>query len=153
MLLTIIDRTLKAYNTVEALFDTALLNGIGITDEVAQDVAIIFSAKDYQIVAIEIKNAAALGIVGQQMILKHQKPTDFVTQFAGTREALFEVSLLNGKGITDEIAAGSLLKVNVKNRDVVNFYKAQSATDITTLVQDQPGGIGYMQIGSSFIVS
>jgi hypothetical protein len=155
MLLTILDRTVNASRTVEALFDMALLNGLGITDDVAQDVQLLFTGTDYEVVTIKIKKTSALGITGRQNIKTHQKLTDFVTQFSGTMEALFEVALMNGKSITEEINAGTSLLVNVKDKDVTNFYNDAKATDIITSYNAQavPGGIGYMQISTSFIVS
>lgn len=155
MLPTIIDRTVSGSNTVEALFEVALLNGIGITDDVAQDVVIVFPDTEYDVAVAVVKPLAELGYTGSRFIKPNQKITDFATQFAGTLESLFDVCMLNGIGITDEVNAGTELKVNVAEAAVADFYNG-SVLDIVTNERgdlELPGGIGYMQIGTSFIVS
>lgn len=156
MQLTILDRVINNSKTLETLFTTALLNGIGITDDMAENVVLSFPTDFIQIVPIVIKKQTELGITGIAIIKKFQKPTDFITQNAGTLEALFEIAILNGIGITDEIEAGKSLLVNVVNAEVVAFYK-NAVFDIITndekLKAATPGGIDYMQIEKTFIVS
>ena len=155
MQLTIIDRVINASNTVQALFDTAQLNGIGITDDIADSVPLIFSTVSYSIAPIVIKSFSNLGYYGQVKIKRFQKLPDFVTQFGGSLNSLFDIAMLNGVGITDEIAPGTPLFVSVQNSLIVSYYK-NSTQDIITRernVIQQPGGIGYMQIGYSFKVS
>ncbi len=155
MQLTIIDRTVNANKSVEALFEMAMLNGIGITDDVAESVALNLPVTDFPVVPVIINKPATLKINIKQAVKRFQKTTDFVTQFSGALENLFEMAIMNGIGITDDILPGSMLYVNAKNKSVVNFYK-NSHIDIITPEQrllQQPGGIGYMQIGRNFIVS
>ena len=88
------------------------------------------------------------------VIKQRQTVLDFTTQHSGTMEALFVVAVSNGIGITDDIAPGTELTASVVEQKTVSFY-AKSLYDITTIAGDQllPGGIGYMQIGTSFKVS
>lgn len=155
MLLTIIDRTVIGSKTVEALFDVALLNGIGITDDVAAATVIVFPNNEYDTPAVVVKPLSQLGFTTRRFIKRHQKVTDFATQFAGTLESLFDVCMLNGIGITDEVAAGTELKVDAVDKEVIGFYET-AVEDIVTNERGDIvllGGIGYMQIGSSFRVS
>lgn len=87
-----------------------------------------------------------------QPIKNRQTVVDFTTQNAGDIESLFNVAEANGIGITDDVAPGTLLSVETTDNKVSGFYEG-SELDITTTDKGaQPGGIGYMQIGSSFII-
>ena len=93
-------------------------------------------------------------IIQKQIIKRHQTAVDFTIQNSGTLESLFDVLQLNGFGATDDIAPGTVLQAPVVERSVINYYKGSEADVITFLRPDDLlGGIGYMQIGTSFIVS
>jgi hypothetical protein len=88
------------------------------------------------------------------IIKKHQSILDFATQYAGTAEALFDLAMMNGIGITDETAPGIELLSYVSESTVVNAF-IKSGLDIAGLIAiaAEPGGIGYMQIENDFKVS
>ncbi len=87
-------------------------------------------------------------------IKPRQTVIDFTCQYSGTMDALFYVLLLNSIGITQAIAPGTILKAPQEDLKVIKFFDG-SVYGITTDERIQPvmGGIGYMQIGSSFKVS
>jgi len=63
---------------------------------------------------------------------------------------LFVIALANGLGITDDLNAGDMI---IANNNLVNaFYNKRPASAILP-TQQPPGGIGFMQIGTDFIVS
>jgi len=87
-------------------------------------------------------------------IKQQQTVIDFTCQQAGTLEALFEVAAANGISITEAVPAGTFLLVPEVDKKVIAFYE-NGKLDITTQQREVPvnGGIGYMQIGTSFKVS
>ncbi len=88
------------------------------------------------------------------IIKKFQTLVDFTAQYGGTVDELFNVALGNGIGITDDVAPGVEMKVEAADLAVSKYY-AGSSLDITSnaFAIPIPGGIGYMQIGTNFIVS
>lgn len=88
------------------------------------------------------------------IIKRHQTFFDFVTQHAGSMEAVFDVAAANGNGITDDVAPGTELICVPSNLFVVNSY-LRGGYEVSTnfeLDGETPGGIDYMQIGNDFIV-
>lgn len=87
-------------------------------------------------------------------IKERQTVIDFACQHAGTLEALFDVAVLNGVSITQNVAPGTMLLTPVEDLKTVAFYN-NNVVDIVTNqnAQPVPGGIGYMQIGTSFKVN
>lgn len=87
-------------------------------------------------------------------IKRFQTVVDYTVQNSGTLESLFEVAESNGVGITEDVAPGTVMLAPETETKVTSFYDAK-ALDITTHATDAEalGGIGYMQIGSSFKVS
>jgi hypothetical protein len=95
------------------------------------------------------------------IIKKRQTLVDFVTQHTGgSADELFKTALDNGISPTDDIQPGTALVTTVVKQDVVDLFANKdsgsapidiiSNVDVNEIVQ---GGIGYMKIGSSFIVS
>jgi hypothetical protein len=91
--------------------------------------------------------------------LGNQSLFDIAIQYCGTVEAVFDFALLNGIGITQELIPGQTLLVANKDygcSEIVNYFSnngIKPATGITPeQLQEQPDGIGYMRIGSNFIV-
>ena len=155
MQLTQLDRLITQYQTVQGWFDVALLNGIGITDDIANSVVLVMPDNDYDVVAIQVQTPADLGIIGKQAKKKNQTPIDFFLQNSGDMQAVIQMALLNGIGITDDIADGSELFAQVFSKDVVNYFK-KGVVDIVTITPATETilvGIGYMQIETSFKVS
>lgn len=85
-------------------------------------------------------------------IKKNQTLLDFATQNGGAVSELFNVAVANGTGITDSVAAGTELAVETAQKRTSQFYQ-NNELDITTNEANVQGGIGYMQIGTNFIVS
>jgi hypothetical protein len=93
-------------------------------------------------------------IIQKQIIKRDQTALDYTIQNSGTLESLFDVLELNGLGATQDIVPGTLLKAPVVEKAVINYYKGNPVDIITMIKPDEmKGGIGYMQIGTSFIVS
>lgn len=90
-----------------------------------------------------------------QIIKKHQNILDFTTQHAGTVTSLFVTAIANGIGITEDVAAGSLLMVAPADLKVVADLKSNKVDVISFMPPGGIffGGIGYMKIGTSFKVS
>jgi hypothetical protein len=89
------------------------------------------------------------------MIIKRgQTILDFTAQYAGKVDELFKVAIGNNTGITDFIAPGTELAVTPVALDVVKYFTG-SQLDVISFLDDNTelGGIGYMQIGTNFIVS
>jgi hypothetical protein len=90
------------------------------------------------------------------IIKKHQNIVDFTAQQAGSVEALFSVSVLNGISITGDVEPGTNLKTAapLNNKVVADLIKYE--VDIVSdpiMEATIQGGIGFMQIGNDFIVS
>jgi hypothetical protein len=149
---TILDFALLQAGTVESLFDLALLNGVGITDDIMPGTVMAVPVKEYDLQPVTIEPRQLE--FGVKQLKLRQTVIDFTCQHAGTVESLFVVAQLNGVSITENVPKGSLLKVSPVKVKNVRFYLDRSGLDIIT---DQdgvtPGGIGYMQIGTSFKVS
>lgn len=92
-----------------------------------------------------------------QELRKHQTMFDFVTQHAGSIEGVFEAAIMNGISITESVAPGEQLDVSSIDEKVAGAF-AQKGLVISTgqPLADGiklPGGIGYMKIEATFIVS
>lgn len=147
------DIAVQKFGTVAALFDAALLNNAGITDDLVPGSIWLLPTELYEPVNISIPSPAAQPVLFE--LLKHQELTDFTTQRCGTLSSLFEVAQLNGLSITDDVQPGTVLKQNISDNAVVRFF-TNKGIDIVNLPKAndvKPGGIGYMQIGNDFIVS
>jgi hypothetical protein len=150
---TQVDIAVEKFGTVEALFDAALLNNAGITDDLVPGNSWNMPAKVYEIVPAIIPVPVQQPLL--QILKKHQSLADYVTQHAGTVSSLFITAKLNALSITDEVPEGSILKILGENFKVIKFYQS-SGYDIVSekkASEVKPGGIGYMQIGNDFKVS
>ena len=89
-----------------------------------------------------------------QAIKRQQTLVDYVVQNAGAVDYLFDTANLNGLSITDSLQPGTLLKVKEENSKVTNVFNSFSIDIITPVrVRSTKSGIGYMKIGTNFIVS
>jgi hypothetical protein len=174
---TLLDMATQYAGTAEALFDLAMLNMLGITDEPAAATELLIVEYELQVIASFKKNNLTIacskavdfenGIDGSSFIQvginenapivlqKHQTLLDYSTQHGGMAESLFAMAMLNGIGMTDSIAPGVPLRINVDKKKVVDAF-VQKRLDIACLVAiipPSPGGIGYMQIENDFKVS
>jgi hypothetical protein len=84
-------------------------------------------------------------------IKKHQTLADFVTQQSGDLQAWVNTCLQNGISVTEDLAPGTSLNVEVTNRKTRNYF-IRKQREISSVPPQRvlPGGIGYMQIGNDF---
>lgn len=91
--------------------------------------------------------------------IANQSLLDLSIMSYGTLEGLFELSLLNGLAVTDDVATGSPVEVadfDGKLISVVDFIEKNNirpATGFTAVPIVEPlSGIGYWAIGVDFVV-
>jgi len=96
----------------------------------------------------------------QITVLAKQSLLDIAIQTRGTISAAFELALLNKVSVTDVIEVGTVLNYDVttENTDILGYYtkkniKPATALSAEDLLNEKQRGIGYMQIGKTFIVS
>lgn len=91
------------------------------------------------------------------VVLAGQNILDICMQHAGSITAMIDVCNENDINPTDELTPGQILRIptvidkNVVDRFADNIHKP--ATGSTANIQATPGGIGYMEIENTFIVS
>ncbi|MRM95028.1 hypothetical protein D1Z98_08620 [Riemerella anatipestifer] len=90
-------------------------------------------------------------------VLHNQSFLDLALQHTGKATNAFAIALANGKSMTDDLEAGSEIKITTEdqNKDILNYYTAkviQPATAITEVVE-KCEGIGCWAIGIDFKVS
>lgn len=94
----------------------------------------------------------------QKTIYHNQSLLDFAIQHTGDIESLFDFAKENNLCITDSLTAGEQLIVpdtTSKDIDILNYYtnkKILPASAIKILQEETGKGIGYMKVGSTFIV-
>ena len=87
-------------------------------------------------------------------IKKDQTIFDFITQHGGAVDGVFEMCLANGIGITDEVAPGTELTVEVTDKETVQFFVAKPFNCQTGYVASVgAAGIGGYQIGIDFQIN
>ena len=180
---SLFDVAIQRLGSTEAVFELALLNGLSITDELAAGNVINLpeawnkSVADYfknkNLVPATFQESASSQSENIQVIYwtndldektgmrvsDRQSMFDVAMQTSGSFEAVFELALLNGISITDELVAGQLLQLPaVLNSDNVNYYalkKIVPETVGTEIDESLPvlEGIGYWAIGVDFVVS
>lgn len=65
-------------------------------------------------------------------VLDRQSIFDIAIQHCGAAEAEYDIAMLNGISITDELNAGQLLELpSVINKDVVAYYTNKKLTPAT----------------------
>lgn len=93
----------------------------------------------------------------QKTVLHNQSALDVVLQHTGSLNKLFEMVLLNGLSITDNLEpATTVIVPEVDNDALMNFYLLKNtipatAIDSLSLISES-GGIGSMIIETNFIV-
>lgn len=94
----------------------------------------------------------------QKPIAHKQTLFDFALQYCGTAEAALQIAVANNISLTAELAVGTILTIpdDVPTDPVItNYYNTKNivpATRVTTGYSDR-GGIDFMSIGGTFIVS
>lgn len=89
----------------------------------------------------------------------YQTLIDLAIQERGTVKAVFEMAVLNGISITDDLIPGNTIDYDVPTVDIEMLafytskqYKPATALDAAALFNANPSGIDYMIIGTDFIV-
>jgi hypothetical protein len=95
--------------------------------------------------------------MNNKIVRQGQSFLDKVLETTGSVENAFEMSILNGVSVTDDVVIGQELKASaVTLKAVVSKFndKKCPATAITMeqMQEIESKGIGYMIIGSTFIV-
>ena len=99
----------------------------------------------------------SLQIMNSATVYQGQSFLDKVLETTGSVDNAFAMAILNGTSITDDVVIGQELKATaVTLKSVVSIFneKKRPATAITMeqLQEIENNGIGFMQIGTTFIV-
>jgi hypothetical protein len=95
--------------------------------------------------------------MSNKIVYQGQSFLDKVLENTGSIENAFAMALINGISVTDDVVIGQELKVTaVTSKAIVSIFNENKrpATAITMnhLQEIKNKGIGYMRIGSTFIV-
>lgn len=140
---------LNAGNT-SALFAIAFENSKSITDDVAAGTQL-----NYDLIAALPKNyyspQANVASTFKQALKRFQTPVDYATQFPGDASAVIEVCKQNNISITDDVAPGTILIYQQKDKKTATYF-LKKGFDVTTgdsiVIIQRPEGIGYWYIES-----
>jgi len=90
-----------------------------------------------------------------QIICKQgQWPGDIAIQESGSLESVFELAQRADLSITDKLVAGTVLESpGAMDRRVMNYYSLNGIVPATDSGMLTIGGIGYMGVAISFVVS
>jgi hypothetical protein len=97
--------------------------------------------------------------MSKKIVYQGQSFLDKVLETTGSIENAFEMGLLNGISVTDDVIVGSELKIGTITKGVIaDFFNALNRPATGISAADLQGmnpvlGIGTMRIGSTFIVS
>ena len=159
---TLADFVSTVSGTMNVWFATAMLAGVGITDDVAPGTALEVVAAEVVPVVVPLQVQPYVKPAQDYVLLRHQTIADFVTEHAGDINTWFSIALLNGIGITEPAQPGATYAATVSNKAVVAYFSNNGlhvSNDYRTL-PPVAGGIGYMRIidltidaGNEFIVS
>jgi hypothetical protein len=79
-----------------------------------------------------------------------------VIRESGDIHSIVETAILNGIPVTENIRTGTdLVYPSILDRQIADYYKAKDIYPATSMEScpGGPGGIGYMAVGLTFIVS
>jgi hypothetical protein len=140
----------------EQLFEAADLNGGSITDALTAGDQVnvpVMAPRNLtnELVAPKVKPVVAKAMYGQTWV-------DLVVQQLGTEERLFELTDLNGAGITDVLQAGTIVEtptLELDKKSIVNVMQlnrpaSDKATNPGATVEE---GIEYWAVEFDFTVS
>lgn len=153
------DMVVSNYGSIEALFDVAELNGLGVTGKLDPG-AMIDCDESISVVSgvIEIPTAASTPY-DSELAEPGQSIFDMAVQLYGGIEGVFDLAEKNGMRLTGELNAGTLVKastpVNKNMRAIIKALQIKPATIVSEseAADITPEGIGYWAIGIDFIVS
>lgn len=89
------------------------------------------------------------------IIKDRQSITDIAVQYAGDAAMAPAIAKLNGLSVTSKVEPGTELKVqSIANNEVVIYLQINLQSPAMRIeTSARPGGIGYMEIGTDFIVN
>ncbi len=90
------------------------------------------------------------------IVLEGQSLLDIAIQCCGSAEAAYDIAVLNGLSIADDLVAGRELSIPAAVKSsVVSYYTQKGIRPATALTDTDTafGGIDYMGIEIDFIVS
>lgn len=94
--------------------------------------------------------------MSKNIVFQGQSFIDKVLETTGSTENAFEMSILNGVSLTDNVAVGQVLQASKVTRSgvVEVFNQKRPASAIINIAgeDEENEGIGYMAIGNNFIV-
>ncbi|HEY5509389.1 MAG TPA: hypothetical protein VIK29_11995 [Paludibacter sp.] len=175
---TLFDIALQSAGSVDATFDLALMNSIGITDDIVPGVELTpTDILNKQVAAYYLVKQITPATLEAQIITGSGSPVDITSlsqaqnnslkalsgqtlfdialQSAGSVEAAFDLALMNSIGITDDVVPGLNLTVaSVVNKQIADYYKNKGIKPATySQTESGIGGIEYWAIETEFIVS
>ncbi|RXK57576.1 LysM peptidoglycan-binding domain-containing protein [Lacibacter luteus] len=143
-----------------AAYDIALLNNIGITDDlVAGTILIVPDAIKKNTAAFN--SGVAKPLTNEVKVLKNQTVSDLAVQYLGDAERVVELAALNNISTTEMLIPGQMIKMPVadiqKQRIVTVFNNPATAPASYYQETNDQGevleGIGYWIIQDDFKVS
>ena len=183
---TLPDIATQYLGSADAVYDLALLNGISITDDleagrdlllppvVNADVVAYYKNKGIcPATALVAQAELVLSVVdtyisiaqvakkGVCIVLDGQSLVDIATQYCGSADAAYDIALLNGLTVTDDLTPGLELKLpSVVNKKIADYYKNKGLQPATSITMNSENpiptdleGIGYWAIETDFIIS
>ena len=153
----VFDVAVTEFGTLEALFDIASLNGLGVTAELAPGAAVMVDESlRFDKKAVTISDAV---VVEQDFTLQGQSLFDLAVQFSGSMEGLFDFAQLNKLPLTADLVPGTPVNlpkpVDKNMRAIIKALGIKPATAVSTSQGGEitPEGIGYWAIGVDFMVN
>jgi hypothetical protein len=93
-------------------------------------------------------------------VLHNQSLLDLALQHTGSIESIFELAVINGKSVTDDMTAGASLLVGATtNKDILAYYTSKNIQPATAFTKadeqvfERLEGISIWAINLDFIVS
>ena len=94
-------------------------------------------------------------------VLHNQSLLDLALQHTGGIESIFELAVLNGKSVTDDMTAGASLLVEeaTTNKDILAYYTSKNIQPATAFTKadeqvfERLEGISIWAINLDFIIS
>lgn len=86
-------------------------------------------------------------------IKKYQTLLDFATQQTGSDEGMIATAVANKKSFTGSKQPGEVYSIEPIDGTVTKYFDTNGLDIVSITAGGLNGGIGYMQIGTNFIVS
>lgn len=148
-----VDMVILNKGNIAGLMELSALNNTSITDDLIAGNTWMISNDN---TVFEPVTIPSLVKTETEVLKKHQTFLDYTTQHSGALDGLFELALLNGLTITQNVAPGTSLQKVVSNKRVVEEIKRMGVDVVSNKdlgIEITIGGIGTMQIGNTFKIS